>query len=108
LNAKESDKVIHKITKYKVKADKVGEVEQAIAEFVASIRENEPRTAYAAYRTDEENTYFHSMEFPDAQAEAYHQKAPHTMKFVEVLYPNCEVQPHFTELRLLESTSSSD
>lgn len=100
--------MIRKITTYKVKSDKLEEVEQAIAEFVASIRENEPRTSYAAYRTDEENTYFHIMEFPDAQAEAYHQKAPHTMKFVEVLYPNCEVQPHFTELSLLGTTSSSD
>ena len=48
------------------------------------------------------------MECPVAQAEAYHQKAPHTMKFVEVLYPNCEVQLRFTDLRLLESTAVSD
>jgi hypothetical protein len=48
------------------------------------------------------------MELPDAEAEAYHQKAPHTMKFVEVRYPSCEVQPRFTELRLLESTAISD
>ncbi|HZD56666.1 MAG TPA: antibiotic biosynthesis monooxygenase [Anaerolineales bacterium] len=100
--------MIRKITTYKVRGDKLREVEQAIVEFVASIGENEPRTFYAAYRTDEENTYFHIMEFPDAQAEAYHQKAPHTMKFVDVLYPNCEVQPHFMELTLLESTSSAD
>lgn len=46
-------------------------------------------------------TYFHIMEFPDAEAEAYHQKATHTMKFVDGPDPNCEVQPHFMELTLL-------
>ena len=62
--------MIHKLTTYKVKADKMGEVEQAIAEFVAAIREIEPHTCYAAYRTDEENGQFRIMEFPVAQAEA--------------------------------------
>jgi quinol monooxygenase YgiN len=44
------------------------------------------------------------MGFPDSQAEAQHQKAPHTLEFVEALYPNCEVQPRFTDLELIEST----
>lgn len=93
-----------KITTYTVREDKVAQVETAIEEFVRAIAENEPQTYYAAYRTNDENTYFHIMRFPDSEAEARHQKAPYTLEFVEVLYPHCTVEPKFTDLELIEST----
>ena len=96
--------MITKITTYKIRPDKVAEIEAAVQAFVAAIAENEPQTWYAAYRTDEPHTYFHIMGFPDAEAESRHQKASYTLEFVEALYPNCEVPPKFTDLELIEST----
>jgi quinol monooxygenase YgiN len=93
-----------KITTYTVREDKVAQIEQAIEDFVKAIAENEPQTYYAAYRTNDENAYFHIMRFPDPETEARHQKAPYTLEFVEVLYPNCTVEPKFTDLELIEST----
>ena len=98
--------MITKITTYQIRADKLAEIEAAVQAFVAAIAENEPRTWYAAYRTDEPYTYFHIMGFPDAEAESRHQKASYTLEFVEALYPNCEVQPRFTDLELIRSASS--
>ena len=93
-----------KITTYTVTEDKVAQIEEAIEKFVRAIAENEPQTYYAAYRTNDENTYFHIMRFPDTETEARHQKAPYTLEFVEVLYPNCIAAPKFTDLEMIEST----
>lgn len=93
-----------KITTYTVRENKIAQVEQAIEKFIRAIAENEPGTFYAAYSTNDENTYFHIMEFPDDQTETRHQKAPYTLEFVEVLYPNCTVKPKFTDRTLIEST----
>jgi hypothetical protein len=43
------------------------------------------------------------MSFPDEATETEHRKADYTLKFVEALYPNCEVQPEFTDLSLMAS-----
>ncbi len=42
------------------------------------------------------------MSFENEEAEEKHKTAAHTMKFVEVLYPLCEVGPMFTELTAVE------
>ena len=44
------------------------------------------------------------MSFPDGGAERTHQTADYTQRFVDVLYPNCEVRPHFTDLKMVGST----
>jgi hypothetical protein len=35
-----------------------------------------------------------------------HQRAPYTLRFVEALYPNCEVEPSFTDLIMIQSSGS--
>lgn len=49
-------------------------------------------------------SFVHLMAFSDQSDEERHQTAPYTMDFVEVLYPNCEEQPVFTDLRPIRST----
>jgi quinol monooxygenase YgiN len=95
--------MIRKIARYQVKAEFDQEVIAVIEAFVAAIGLHEPETFYAAYRQGEERWFLHYMSFPDEAAEAKHQKAAYTMKFVDALYPNCEVQPKFTDLPLVAS-----
>lgn len=100
--------MIRKLAKYKVRPDKITEVEKSIQEFVDAIARSEPDTNYTAYRTNEERTYIHLMSFVDEGAEKAHQTAPYTMRFVEILYPNCEEQPRFTDLALFASSHRGD
>jgi quinol monooxygenase YgiN len=93
--------MIRKIVRYQVRKEKIPEVELAIQNFVNSISTEEPQTIYTAYRTQDETIFFHFMAFPSPEAEANHQQAQHTLRFVEALYPNCEILPEFEELSLL-------
>jgi quinol monooxygenase YgiN len=99
--------MIHKIVHYKVKADKLDLALPAIQTFVQAIRAGEPRTFYEAYQHKDDPTLFvHTMSFPDEASEKYHQTSAHTQAFVQVLYPNCEPPPKFTDLSLVESTTN--
>jgi quinol monooxygenase YgiN len=98
--------MIHKIVQYKVNRKALAEVEQAIREFVESIHVSEPNTLYTVYRTGDETVFYHTMSFPSSIEEAIHQEAHYTQEFVEILYPNCEIQPKFDDLVIFNSTSS--
>jgi hypothetical protein len=95
--------MIRKIARYQVKAEFDQEIIPVIEAFVAAIGLHEPETFYAAYRQGEGRWFLHFMSFPDETAETEHQKAAYTMKFVDALYPNCEVQPEFVDLSLVAS-----
>lgn len=95
----------HLMVRYRVKKNKVEVVKKAIREFVDAIRKKEAGTlVYEAFQEPDGASFVHFMTFRDARAEASHRKAEHTLKFVGVLYPNCEQDPVFTELRLVRST----
>lgn len=98
--------MIHKIVHYKMKADKVDVAIEALEKFVAGIAADEPETFYEAYQSEDEVSFVNVMAFPDEMAEKYHQSAPHTMKFVDIIYPNCEEMPVFTTLKLVKSTEN--
>lgn len=95
-----------KIVHDRIRPDKLEVVLPAIREFVASIAQVEPQTRYDAYQAEDGVSFVHLMSFPDADAESSHQTAAHTARFVEILYPNCEQAPVFTDLRLLHSTAA--
>ncbi len=96
--------MIYKIVHYKMKADKGDVAVKALESFIAGIVEDEPETFYEGYQADDGVSFVNIMAFPDETAEKYHQSAPHTQKFVEILYPNCEEMPAFTTLKLIKST----
>lgn len=96
--------MIRKVAQYKVKKAELKIVEQAIIEFVDAIAQNELHTVCEAYQGGDEISFIHFMSFPDQDAEKRHQTAAHTMRFVDVLYPRCEVAPTFTDLKLVRSS----
>ncbi len=98
--------MIRKVAQYEVKKVEVRVVEQAIIEFVAAITQNEPHTFYEAYQGGDGVSFIHFMAFPDQDAEK-HMTATYTMKFVGVLYPQCEAAPIFTDLKLVRSSTTS-
>jgi quinol monooxygenase YgiN len=71
---------------------------KAIEMFVRAVRENEPDTFYEAFRKESSLEFVHIMKFPNEEAEKQHTSAPYASEFVEILYPNCEEQPVFTNL----------
>lgn len=96
--------VIWKIVHYKVQPDKLARIRRAIEDFVGAIGQSEPQTFYEAYQAEDGRSFVHIMSFPDEATEKFHQSAPHTLRFVEVLYPSCEEAPVFTTLSLVGTT----
>ncbi len=99
--------MISKIVRYKVKSEEVETVLAAIKEFLLAIANSEPETKYDALQLIDEVSFIHSMRFPNPLAEQQHQKAQYTLKFVDTLYPRCEEEPEFTEVKEYFSSSNS-
>lgn len=95
---------IHMMALYRVKREKVEAIREAVAEFVAEVKENEPGALfYEAYQGRDDVSFFHVMTFEDSESEENHRRTPHMETFVWKLYPNCEEEPGFVELNLVGS-----
>lgn len=98
--------MICKVARYRIQPAWRSQALQAIETFVEAIAAHEPHTHYAAYQEPDGLTFLHLMVFPDAAAEQAHAGAPYTQAFVEALYPNCQAEPTFTDLRLLAAAEA--
>ncbi len=98
--------MISKIVKYKVKTDEVDTVLSAIKEFLIAIANTEPETKYESLQLVNGVDFIHTMRFPNQMAEEQHQKAQYTLKFVSILYPRCETEPEYTDVKEYLSTKS--
>lgn len=91
--------------RYKLKPDKVEAMKRVIVNFVVSVKANEPDTLfYEAYQEKDSNWFVHLMSFRNDEAQQTHERSAYVKYFVEMLYPNCEETPMFTELDLLRSS----
>jgi hypothetical protein len=91
--------MVSKIVRYKIKPEETDTVLAAIKEFLMAIANSEPETRYDALQLVDGVSFIHTMRFPSSLAEEQHQKAQYTLKFVDVLYPRCEIAPEFTEVK---------
>lgn len=98
--------MIRRLAEYTVRQDELETVLEAVRTFVAAVRKHEPRTTYDAYRRGTSPSFVHVMAFPDQASERRHQRAQHTERFVEVLYPRCTDPPTFTELTAVAGSAS--
>ena len=94
--------MITKIAEYKIKEEELEKATHAIEEIVSKVNHNEPGTVYKAFRRGESLEFIHFMTFPDAAAESMHASAEYTEKFARTLKPICDIEPHFTDLTLIE------
>jgi quinol monooxygenase YgiN len=84
---------------YRVKANKLTKMMQVIQEFINAAQADDHVSLYRGYQYKTDPARFvHLMEFTSQENEQAHSNSNYTKKFVEVLYPNCEVQPKFEEL----------
>lgn len=93
--------MISKTIEYSVQRDEITEVLSAIKDFLKAIKENEPETVYDAFQKKNSNRFIHIMKFKDEKSEKRHRIASYTQKFVDIIYPLCETEPFFTDLKNL-------
>ncbi len=96
--------MVSKIVRYKIKPESTEEVLAAIREFLLAIANSEPETRYDAMQLVDGVSFIHTMRFPNPLADEQHQKAQYTLKFVNILYPECVEAPVFTEVMEYLST----
>lgn len=87
------------MVEYKAKKEKIEFVKEVVKEFVQAVKEHEPNTRlYDAFQKEEGNSFIHFMIFENDDAMKHHQNTEYVKKFVEKLYPECEIKPVFTQL----------
>jgi quinol monooxygenase YgiN len=89
----------HRIARFRVRPAEVAAAERAIIEFVARVADEPGTLRYESFREADGVSYVHVMTFADDAAEEAHRGTEHVKKFVADLYPRCEVQPVFTDLK---------
>ncbi len=100
--------MIYVMARYRVKKGKIEEIKKAIIDFVDAIRKNEPGTLfYDSFQEEDSLSFVHFMSFKDEKAREFHTNTAHVKKFVGILYPECEEEPVFTELKLIRSNKVS-
>src|SRR5436190_22148901 len=86
------------ISNFTVKQEHVKPAKRALAELVAAVRENEPKTLYLVFREDGQPTFFTLMSFENDAAERRHAQSKYVAQFAKKLLPMCDGKPCFTEL----------
>lgn len=89
----------HRIARFKVRASEVAAAEKAIIAFVAKAADEPGTLRYESFREEDGVSFIHFMSFADDEAEARHGQTDHVKKFVADLYPRCEMEPSFTDLK---------
>ncbi len=95
------------LARFRVKPEEIGQALVAIQFFIQAIHVNEPGTlAYDACRhVDDPTLFIHTMTSRDLAAREFYVDTPHVERFVAKLYPRCEVEPEFTSVELVGSSS---
>lgn len=99
-----SDQEIHQLARYQVKHEALGRCLEAIHEFVAYVRANEPGTLrYEAWQERDDPTRFvHLFIFRDAHAQKTHSESGAVNKFSSILYPECLAPVEFINYEEVE------
>lgn len=91
----------YRSTRFRVRKSEVAAAEKAIIEFVAKVADEPGTLRYESFREADGVSYLHFMSFADDAAEEAHGQTDHMKRFVAELYPKCEVQPVFSDLRMV-------
>ncbi|MEY2410190.1 MAG: hypothetical protein QOF48_2860 [Verrucomicrobiota bacterium] len=86
------------ISSFTVKQEYVKPAKRALAELVAAVRENEPKTLYVVFREEGSPAFFTLMSFENEAAERRHAQSRYVAHFAKKLLPLCDGKPRFTEL----------
>ena len=90
-----------RIARFRVRASETAAAEKAIIAFVSKVADEPGTLRYESFREADGVSYVHLMAFADEAAEQSHKQTDHVKQFVAELYPKCEVQPVFTDLKMI-------
>ena len=82
-------------SRFTVNPEKVRETKRALAQLVAAVREQEPKTLFLAFRAEVQNVFMLLMSFENEAAERRHAQSRHVSNFARKLLPLCEGKPLF-------------
>jgi quinol monooxygenase YgiN len=96
---------IRQLARYEIHPEALEQVLAAIKQFVAYIRNHEPRTLrYEVWQERDHPTRFvHIFVFRDAKADRIHSESPEVRKFASILYPQCLAPVEFIDYQQLAS-----
>ena len=99
---------IHEIAQYEVRPESLDVCLDAIREFVAYVRENEPGALrYEVWQDAQQPTRFvHLFVWKDDEANRIHGESAAVKKFAGILYPNCLAPVQFTEYRQIDANAA--
>lgn len=98
---------VYKTAHFQVNPEALATCQQAIAEFIAYVRQNEADTLlYVSLQSKQDPTqFFHYFVFADAAAEEIHRTSIGVKRFTAILYPNLASDGvAFTDYLLLATT----
>jgi quinol monooxygenase YgiN len=90
-----------RMARFRVRASEVAAAEEAIIAFVSKVADEPGTLRYESFREPDGVSYVHLMGFADEAAEEAHKKTDHLKQFVADLYPRCETQPAFIDLKMI-------
>ena len=86
------------ISNFTVKQEHLKSAKRALAELVAAVSENEPKTLYLVFCEEGLPTFITLMSFENEAAERRHAQSRYVAQFAKKLLPLCDGKPRFTEL----------
>ena len=97
---------VYMTARWKANPEAAGKVEDALREFVAAVKENEPHThQYTALKSEAgEATYMTYFIFEDEAARDFHGATDWVRRFTSVIYPENLGDIEFTSYELIAST----
>lgn len=99
---------IHELARYEVHPEALDEVLQAIHEFVAYIRANEPGSLrYEVWQESEHPTRFtHLFVWKNEEANRVHGESAAVKKFASILYPQCLAPVEFIKYKQIDANAA--
>ncbi len=91
----------YRTARFRVRASEVASAEKAIIAFVSKVADEPGTLSYESFREADGVSYLHLMSFADDAAEEAHRQSDHVKQFMAEIYPRCEVQPVFTDLKMV-------
>ena len=92
------------MARYTVQPERVREIKQAIAEFIAEVRTHEPRTLYVILQENGQHSFLHWMAFENEAAERRHSQARYNDRFAKKLLQCGVGKATFTDFKFLATS----
>ena len=99
---------IHELARYEVRPEALDEVLEAIHEFVAYVRTNEPGALrYEVWQESGHPTRFvHLFVWKNQEANRIHGQSAAVKKFAGILYPKCLAPVEFIEYKQIDANAA--